>query len=168
MPKNCVSYFQKGVKAAVLNGYNAQNMSACNIKRIQKGISAPGLGKPGGRRSRKASPKSRRGTRRMRGGAPLPDMCANALAGALPDAGDYDRMQGLDCESIDAAEPYDTWVEGQIARARTLPGDECGFLAALCARVNNIKLLDMESCAPFGAANVFLDTEGKVVISNPR
>jgi hypothetical protein len=168
MPKNCGTYFQQGVKAAVLNGYNAQNMSACNIKRIQKGISAPGLGKPGGRRSRKASPKSRRGTRRMRGGAPLPDMCANALAGALPDADDYSRMQDLDCPSVDAAEPYEQWVEGQIARARALPAEECGFLAALCTRVNNIDLLDMEGCSPFGAANVFLDKAGKVVISHPR
>jgi hypothetical protein len=61
---NCGTYFQEGVRSAVLAGYNAQRMAACNIYRIQKGISAPGLGKKGGRSTRRRSTRRRSSTRR--------------------------------------------------------------------------------------------------------
>ena len=65
MAKNCVTYFQKGVEASLNEGYKPQNWAACNIKRIQKGISAPGLGKPGGKRStRRGKRSAKRSTRR--------------------------------------------------------------------------------------------------------
>lgn len=65
MAKNCKIYFEKGVEASSAAGYLPQNWAACNIKRIQKGISAPGLGKPGGKRStRRGKRSAKRSTRR--------------------------------------------------------------------------------------------------------
>jgi hypothetical protein len=61
MAPKCNIYFQKGVEAGMLEGkMTSQNMAACNIYRIQKGIKAPGLGKGGRRGTRKASRRAGR------------------------------------------------------------------------------------------------------------
>lgn len=65
MPPKCNIYFQKGIEAGLLEGkMTSQNMAACNIYRIQKGIKAPGLGKGGKRSTRKASRKNRKDSRK--------------------------------------------------------------------------------------------------------
>ena len=167
MPKNCVSYFQKGVKAAVLNGYDAQNMSACNIKRIQKGISAPGLGKPGGSRSRKASRKARRGTRRMRGGA---GSCVAALQPLLPGPMDWERMVEQDSEAVDPDMTYQQWKADQIAQVKALTAEDCEWLTGLCERVQARKMfdMDMESTVAFTVSMVFFHKDGGIVVANDR
>jgi hypothetical protein len=75
MAPKCNIYFQQGVKAGMESGMESgmgsQDMAACNIYRIQKGIKAHGLGK-GGKRSTRRGRKASRGTRRMRGGAAGP------------------------------------------------------------------------------------------------
>jgi hypothetical protein len=64
MAPKCNIYFQKGVEAGLLEGkMTSQNMAACNIYRIQKGIKAPGLGKGGKRSTRKASRRNSRKNR---------------------------------------------------------------------------------------------------------
>lgn len=61
MAPKCNIYFQKGIEAGLLEGkMTSQNMAACNIYRIQKGIKAPGLGKGGKRSTRKASRRNNR------------------------------------------------------------------------------------------------------------
>jgi hypothetical protein len=61
MAPKCNIYFQKGVEAGMLDGkMTSQDMAACNIYRIQKGIKAPGLSKGGKRSTRKASRKNSR------------------------------------------------------------------------------------------------------------
>jgi hypothetical protein len=168
---NC-SIYKNGVNAALKAGtYKPANYAACKLKQVTGSAKSSGYGQ-GGRRTLKASRKSRRSssrrssTRRMRGGAN--DACVAALRRVLPEDGDYDRMQGYESKTVNSTQGYDAWVEGQIARANALPPAECEFLTALCSRVNKIKLMDLESCSDFGAAYVFFDKAGKLVIANPR
>jgi len=53
MPKNCKTYFEKGVEAAVMNGYSSENRAACNIKRIKSGTKSSGLSHGGKRRTQR-------------------------------------------------------------------------------------------------------------------
>jgi hypothetical protein len=139
------------------SGMGSQDMAACNILRIQKGIKAPGLGK-GGKRS----------TRRMRGGAD--GACVAAVRRLLPDELDYERMQDNECSAVEPGQGYDEWVTGQLAKARALNNEDCAFVTELCARINRRRMahMDMESCAVFGTAGVFFDQAGKIVTWNDR
>jgi len=162
---NC-SLYKNGVNAALKAGtYKPANYAACKLKQVTGSAKSSGYGQ-GGRRTRKARSSRRSSTRRMRGGAN--EACVAALQRVLPDDSDYDRMQGNESSAVDPAEGYDAWVAGQIAKARALPAAECEFLTALCSRVNKLSLMDLESCAVFGASYVFFDKAGKLVIANPR
>ena len=138
--------------------YNPANYAVGKLKQVTGSAKSSGYGTGGGR-TRRSSRRS--STRHMRGGNN--DACVTSLRRALPDNMDYERMQGYDSRSIDPAQPYDAWVEGQLARANALPPAECEFLTALCARVNRISIMDMESCAAMYAENVFFDKKGKVL-----
>jgi len=169
MPPKCNIYFQKGVEAGLLEGkMTSEDMAACNIYRIQKRIPAPGLGKPGGKRSTRRGRKAARGTRRMRGGAD--GACVAAVQRLLPDERDYDRMQDNECSAVEPGQDYDEWVAGQLAKARALNNEDCAFVTALCRRIIQGRLshMDMESCAVFGTAGVFFDKAGNLVTWNDR
>jgi hypothetical protein len=166
MPK-CNIYFQQGVKAGMESGMGSQDMAACNIYRIQKGIKAPGLGK-GGKRSTRRGAKGARSTRRMRGGAD--GACVAAVRRLLPDERDYQRMQDYECSAVEPGQSYREWVDGQLAKARALSVEDCAFVTELCGRIMKGKMahMDMESCSVFGTVGLFFDNEGRIVTFNDR
>ena len=168
MPPKCNIYFQKGVEAGLLEGkMTSEDMAACNIYRIQKRIPAPGLGKPGGKRSTRRGRKAARSTRRMRGGA---GPCVALVRRLLPDERDYGRMQDYDCSAIVPGQDYDAWVARQMEIVNALSEAECSFVAAVCQRIiaGRLSHMDMESCSVFGTAGVFFDQAGNLVTWNNR
>jgi hypothetical protein len=163
---NCTIY-KNGVNAALKAGvYKPANYAACRLKQVTGAAHSSGYGH-GGRRTRKASRKSHRKSRRMHGGEANTRICVESLEAALPSAADYTRLQNQASSSVNVTQDYDAWVRGQINKARSLPPDECTFLTGLCSHVNNIKVMDMESGVPLGVTNVFFDRAGKLIITNP-
>lgn len=168
MPPKCNIYFQKGIQAGLLEAkMTSEDMAACNIYRIQKRIPAPGLGKPGGKRSTRRGRKASRGTRRMRGGA---GPCVALVRRLLPDERDYERMQDNECSAIVPGQDYDAWVRGQMQTVNALNNEECAYVAAVCQHIiaGRLSHMDMESCAVFGTAGVFFDQAGNLVTWNDR
>ena len=110
-------------------------------------------------------------TRRARkvGGA---ETCASALEKVLPDEGDYERMVDYDSSAIDNTQSYDEFVAFQRTKVEGLSAEDCAFVLSLIKRIRKkeegISLMDFESCAAFRAGYLFFDTDGKLVIGNPR
>jgi hypothetical protein len=108
-------------------------------------------------------------TRRARkvGGA---ETCASALEKVLPDEGDWERMVDYDSSAIDNTQSYEEFVAFQRTTVEGLSAEDCAFVLSLIKRIrkNEISLMDFESCAAFRAGYLFFDTDGKLVIGNPR
>jgi len=108
-------------------------------------------------------------TRRARkvGGA---ETCASALEKVLPDEGDWQRMVDYDSSAIDNTQSYEEFVDFQRTTVAALSAEDCAFVLSLIKRIrkNEISLMDFESCAAFRAGYLFFNTDGKLVIGNPR
>ena len=88
----------------------------------------------------------------------------------IPNKYDYDRMDGNECDGIDANKSYNDFLEWNIKCIIECSEDDYNFIAKLCSKIANkqINQMDMESCIVWDSSGIFFNKEKNLVIYHPR